>query len=578
VNFENITTVAKPFIGTTGTISASGSAVQVSGATTVDIFFDAETSYRYSSSNAYTQEMNNKLNAAVSKGYTAVSASAVSDHASLMNRIDLNLGQSSNGQASKSTDARWSAWKSNSNNGDIEFAALYFNYGRHLMVAGSRKTGNISLPTNLQGIWNGDYNPAWGSKYTININLEMNYWGAESTALADSHEALYDIIDIARVRGQAVAKKLYQCPGFVLHHNIDVWGDAAPVDNGTPYSVWPMGGIWLSMHLMEHYRYSGDKDFLANRAWPVLKDAATFYYCYLFSIDGYMQTGPSLSPELVFTVPSPYKTAGHQDGVDVGTGMDNELLYDLFTSMIEACEALGTQNTSDCQTAQQWLPKIRPPQIGPDGRILEWRTDRKEQEPGHRHMSPIYGLYPGSQLTPRKNQTLATAAKAFLTKRMSNGSGSTGWSRAWVSALYARLYDGSSAWSSIQYLITKYTLANLFNSDSGPGSAFQIDGNFGLVGALPELLMQSHAGVVHILPALPSAWGTGSVRGLRARGGFEVDVYWSGGKLQQARVISHLGNQLSLALASNAAFSVNNTKYTAPISTTVGTYYIVLPV
>ncbi|KIM98718.1 glycoside hydrolase family 95 protein [Oidiodendron maius Zn] len=554
-----------------GSISASGSTLTVEGATTVDIFFDAESSYRYSSNSAWEAELARKLSSATSKGFPALRSAAIADNTALIGRVSLDLGRASGSAASLPTDQRLSNYK-NSPNSDIQLVTLQYNMGRHLLVASSRDTGALSLPANLQGIWNEDFNPPWGSKYTININLEMNYWHAETTNLAEATKPFWDLLTIAQGRGELAASEMYRCDGFVLHHNIDCWGDPAPVDYGTPYTIWPMGGVWLSTHLMEHYRFTGNKTFLQETAWPILQGAAEFYFCYTFMWDGYYTAGPSLSPENSFIVPSNEFQSGSGEGIDISLTMDNSLLYQLFNDVIEACQILGL-SSSDCSNAENYLAKIKPPQIGSYGQILEWRQEYGETEPGMRHLSPLFGLYPGSQMTPAVSPSLAAAAGVLLNHRMQSGSGDTGWSRAWVIACYARLFNGDSAWASVQTFLQTFTLTNMFNSNNGP--PMQIDGNFGFTAGVTELFLQSHANIVHLLPALPSSVPTGSITGLVARGGFVVDIYWSGGALTNATITSNLGGTLTLKVANAATLSVNGETYTGPINTTAGGTYTV---
>lgn len=332
-----------------------------------------------------------------------------------------------------------------------------------------------------------------------------------------------------------------------------------------------MGGVWLLTHMIEHYRYSGDREFLQNDAWPVLQSATQFFSCYNFNWNNYTTTGPTLSPENLFIVPEDMKTAGRNESLDISVQMDNSMLTELFTAVIQTCQILSL-NSTECSDAQTLLSKIRPPSIGSYGQILEFRREYEEGEPGHRHMSGIWGLFPGSHFAPLNSSTFAAASKKLVDHRMQAGSGSTGWSRTWVMSLYARLFDGNAVWDSAISFLQTYPTPNLWNTDHGPGSVFQIDGNFGYTAAIAEMLLQSH-NVVHLLPALPTALKQGSVTGLVARGGFVVDMAWSGGSLASARVLSRNGNVLSLRVADGTEFFVDGKAYTSPISTAAGTAY-----
>ncbi|RAQ72502.1 hypothetical protein COH21_011280 [Aspergillus flavus] len=472
-----------------GNVTANGDKLYVTGATTVVSFLDAESSYRYATDSDQETELNRKLDAATELGYEALRKEAITDHKELAGRVTLDFGSSPDDTASRPTNERMTNYRSSPDH-DVQFATLMFNNGRHLLIASSRKTGERSLPPGLQGIWNQDYRPSWGAKYTVNINLEMNYWPAETTNLNELTSPLWDLLALIQERGGDVAEKMYGCPGFVLHHNTDLWGDSVPVDNGTKYSIWPMGGAWLALHMMEHYRFTGDKTFLKEQAYPIFKNSV-----------------------------------------------------------------------------QTYLGKIRPPRIGSDGQILEWIEEFAETDPAHRHFSPLFGLFPGTQLTPLASTKLADAAGVLLDSWMNSGGGSTGWSRAWSISLYARLYRGDEAWDNVQAWIQTFLLTNHWNSDKGGSTVFQIDGNLGYAAAIPELLLQSHSGVVHLLPALPSAVPTGSVSGLVARGGFEVDLAWEDGALTNATITSLLGNKLTLLVNGDTSLYVSGNKYTGPVST-----------
>ncbi|GKZ55753.1 hypothetical protein AnigIFM50267_009840 [Aspergillus niger] len=559
-----------------GRATSNGTSLVVRNASTIDIFIDTETSYRYLAQENWEAEIKSKLDTACSSGFLAVKKNAIADYSALAQRVDLNLG-SSGSAGNLPTDSRLVNYRTDPDS-DPELVALMFHFGRHSLIASSRATESPALPANLQGLWNQDFDPAWGGRFTIDINLEMNYWPAEVTNLADTFSPFIDLLDVVHDRGLDVAESMYHCSngGYVLHHNTDLWGDAAPVDNGTTWTMWPMGGAWLSANLIEHYRFTRDESILRNRIWPLLQSAARFYYCYLFPFEGYYSTGPSLSPEASYIVPDDMTTAGKEEGIDIAPTMDNSLLHELFQAVIETCDVLAINNT-DCSTAASYLAKIKPPQIGSSGRILEWRLDYEESDPGHRHMSPIFGLFPGDQMAPLVNETLATAAKAFLDWRIAQGSGSTGWSRTWTMNLYARLFDGDQVWNHTQIYLQRFPSPNLWNTDSGPDTVFQIDGNFGFTSGIAEMLLQSYK-VVHLLPALPAAVPMGRVSGLVARGNFVVDMKWSGGVLTEAKITSRSGSLLEIRVQGGSEFTINGERYTGGIQTDAGGVYTVVPV
>ena len=365
--------------------------------------------------------------------------------------------------------------------------------------------------------------PPWDCKYTININTEMNYWLAENCNLSECHEPLFSLIKKMLPNGQRTAKTMYGCRGFVAHHNTNIEGETSVQDLWIPGSYWVMGAAWLCTHQWTHYLYTGDKEFLREN-FNIMREAAQFFLDFMIEVDGYLMTCPSVSPENSYVLPN-----GEKGANGAGVTMDNQIIRDLFTQCIKAADILGVDDELNSQIKDA-LSRLLPTQIGSDGRILEWREDYKEYEPGHRHISHLYGLHPSSQITMDGTPQLAEAARRTLEGRLSHGGGHTGWSRAWIINHYAKLWDGEAAYDNLCKLFTSSTYPNLF--DMHP--PFQIDGNFGATAAIAEMIVQSNEERIVLLPALPKEWKNGHLYGVRVVGNASVDISWENGDVKSA--------------------------------------------
>jgi alpha-L-fucosidase 2 len=464
---------------------------------------------------------------AARKNWNKLRADHVAGHSRLFSRVRLDLGKQDHGRP---TDVRLKAFPDKP---DPSLLALYFQYGRYLLIASSRPG---TQPANLQGIWSEEIRPPWSSNYTANINAQMNYWPAETCNLSECHEPLLRLIEELARNGAVTAKANYRLNGWVSHHNVDLWRQSAPVGEGSgspTWANWQMSGPWFCQHLWEHYQFTGDLAFLKS-AWPVMRGAAEF--CLGWLIDdrqGHLTTCPSFSTENSFTPPG-----GKPAQTSAGCAMDLSLIRELFANSIETSKLLGADDGFRAKL-ESALPKLPPLKIGKHGQLQEWSEDFDEPEPGQRHMSHMYGLYPGCEITWSKTPELAKAARVSLERRLAAGGAYTGWSRAWAIGFWARLLDGNMAHESLVMLMKHSTGPNLFDTHpAGNGWIFQIDGNFGATAAIAEMLVQSHDGAVEFLPALPDAWPLGRVSGLRARGGLTVSLSWSAGKAVEAELMA----------------------------------------
>ncbi len=560
----------------------------------VTLLIDCATSYRHPSASttplrfvegdlsAMQAAVARNLTAASKRSYADLRARHIADYQQYFRRAEITLGPKDNPDpnAHIPTDTRIQRIKDGGE--DIALLPIYLQFGRYMLISSARPG---TLAANLQGIWNESVDPPWGSKYTININAQMNYWLADRANLSDLHPTLFDLLDRTVPAGRDTAKRLYKARGTVAHHNTDIWGDAVPID-GIVGGIWAMGSAWLSLHTWDHFRFTGDTAFLRTRAYPTLRENTLFLLDYLLPAPPntpyacLLVTGPSCSPENSYIF-----TDGKHHALCMAPTMDIAITRAVLTRFLEAAALLNTPDPGLATQAKAALAKLPPYKITHDARLQEWPEDFPDSEAGHRHISHLFGLFPEDQITPSSTPALAQAARRTLDARLAAGGGSTGWSRSWTINCMARLQDGDAAYQNVLQLFRQSTRHNLFDvCGLKENSPFQIDGNLGAPAGLIEMLLQSHANVVRLLPALPKAWPKGSFRGLPARTGLEIDLTWQNHRATRATlrastahthtIIPPPGHTIAAITAAGRTIpTVANPDGSYPLHATAGTTY-----
>lgn len=503
-----------------GSIKTIGDFVYVEEAQEVEIYVSVGTSFR---GEDYKEQAIEAYEQAKNKGFERVKANHIEDYQKIYNKNQLTLSEM---QETPITQQLMDECKEGKREEAAALAELFYAYGKYLIIASSREG---ALPANLQGIWSQSFMPAWECNYTININLQMNYWLTCAGNLIECQQPLIDFIKRLCERGKETARRLYGCEGAVAHHTSNMWAQTTPGGIFAAAPFWPMGLAWLSLHLCDHYHYTQDEQFLKEVCLPILEEVGKFYKGYLVkSPEGYLVTGPSLSPENSYKAES-----GEVGALCMGPSMDAQIIRQVMTEYINLSQSIGV-DSDEIESFKKILGQLPAIRVGKHGQLMEWYKDYEEAEPGHRHMSHLFALHPANQITKEETPELFEAAKVTLKRRLEHGGGHTGWSMAWMINFYARLLQPEDAYNKLLTLMTKQAKCNLFTVHP----PFQIDGNLGGCSGIAEMLIQSHEEMIRILPALPQAWQKGSAKGFLARGGIEVSFQWASSQVQQISLIA----------------------------------------